>query len=239
MVTIPSTQLLTYAIGQRKYLTAPSGGRSTYAYDGAGRITCVFNSEGNRTSYSYDAASRRTFKYLANGLLANFTYGYAKRILEIGNQDIGAIISDYAYSYHPAGNRTSDKELDGSGATWIYDTTNELLGQNRTGTSPYRDTFTFDSRGNRTVNNQCRARATTTCDVAKQIIRSLTAGSRTTYVFDSNGKQQIVRNPDGTRVTTTWDFENQPTQYNQPANTTYPVVTMAYNVDNQCIQKRS
>jgi hypothetical protein len=27
--------------------------------------------------------------------------------------------------------------------------------------------------------------------------------------------------------------------YNQPANTTYPVVTMAYNADNQRVQKRN
>jgi hypothetical protein len=31
---------------------------------------------------------------------------------------------------------------------------------------------------------------------------------RATYTFDANGNQQIVRNPDGTRTTTTWDFEN-------------------------------
>lgn len=68
---------------------------------------------------------------------------------------------------------------------------------------------------------------------------SLAAAGRTTYVFDANGNQQIVKNPDGTRVTTTWDFENQPTQYNQPTNTTYPVVTMAYNADNQRVQKQA
>jgi hypothetical protein len=57
--------------------------------------------------------------------------------------------------------------------------------------------------------------------------------------FDKNGNQQVVRNPDGTRVTTTWNYENQPTQYNQPANATYPVVTMAYNAANQRIQQKA
>ena len=46
-------------------------------------------------------------------------------------------------------------------------------------------------------------------------------------------------NPDGTRVTTTWNFENQPTQYNQPGNVTYPVVTMTYNADNQRVEKQA
>ncbi len=58
-------------------------------------------------------------------------------------------------------------------------------------------------------------------------------------MFDANGNQQIVKNPDGTRVTTTWNFENQPAQYNQPGNLTYPVVTMAYNADNQRVQKKA
>jgi YD repeat-containing protein len=90
------------------------------------------------------------------------------------------------------------------------------------------------------VNNQGGSRTTTTTyDAANQIVYSQAVAGRTTYVFDANGNQQVVKNPDGTRVTTTWNFENQPTQYNQPSNLTCPVVTMAYNADNQRVQKRS
>lgn len=97
----------------------------------------------------------------------------------------------------------------------------------------------FDSRGNRTVNNQAGSRTTTTYDAGNQIICSVAAGGRTTYVFDANGNQQIVKNPDGTRTTVTWNYENQPTKYSQPWNATYPVVTMAYNADNQRVEKDS
>jgi hypothetical protein len=48
-----------------------------------------------------------------------------------------------------------------------------------------------------------------------------------------------VTNPDGPRVTPISNLEIVPTQYNQPSNLTYPVVTMAYNADNQRVQKRS
>jgi len=34
-------------------------------------------------------------------------------------------------------------------------------------------------------------------------------------------------------------FENQPTRYSQPANTTNPIVTMLYNADNQRVQKKA
>jgi uncharacterized protein RhaS with RHS repeats len=102
-----------------------------------------------------------------------------------------------------------------------------------------RNTFVFDSRGNRTLNNQAGSRTTTTYDAANQIAYAVAAGGRTTYVFDSNGNQQIVKNPDGTRTTVTWNYENQPTKCSQPWNATYPVVTMAYNADNQRVQTQA
>jgi RHS repeat-associated protein len=243
MVAIPSAQRLTYtfdAVSQRKYLTAPTGGRFTYTFDAAQRITRVLNPEGARTSYTYDTASRRTVKYLANGTRASFSYDNANELTRIANIGSGrTTISSYTYRYDPAGNRTAVIEADASRVTWLYDKTYQLTGENRTGTTPYRNTFTFDSRGNRLVNNQGGTRTTTTYDPGNQIVYSQAAGGRTTYVFDANGNQQIVKNPDGTRVTTTWNFENQPTRYNQPANTTYPVVTMAYNADNQRVEKDS
>jgi YD repeat-containing protein len=110
----------------------------------------------------------------------------------------------------------------------VYDKTNQLTGENRTGSSPYRNTFTFDSRGNRTVNNAAGARTTTVYNAANQITYSLAAAGRTTYTFDNSGNQQMLSNPDGARTTTTWDFENQPTLYKQPANAR---VTIVYNAD--------
>src|SRR5205814_1571359 len=118
----------------------------------------------------------------------------------------------------------------------LYDKTNQLTGENRTGASPYRHTITFDSRGNRTVNNAGATRTTSTYDAAKQIISSIKGADRTTYTFDSNGNQQVVRNPNATRTTTIWNYENQPTLYKQPANAR---VTMAYNADKLRVEKDS
>jgi RHS repeat-associated protein len=243
MVALPSTQRLTYAfdaIAQRKFLIAPTGGRFTYTFDAAGRITFLLNPEGDRTSYSYDNASRRTVQRLANGTRASFSYDNADQMTRVANLGpTGTTISSYSYRYDPAGNRSSVLEADASRVTWLYDKTNQLTGENRIGTSPGRNTFVFDSRGNRTLNNEAGTRTTTTYDAANQIVYSLAAAGRTTYTFDSDGNQQVVRNPDGTRTTTTWNYENQPTRYNQPANATYPMVTMAYNADNQRVEKDS
>ena len=106
---------------------------------------------------------------------------------EDGDGSGATTISSYAYRYDPAGNRTAVVEADASRVTWLYDNAYQLTGENRTGTSPARNTFTFDSRGNRTLNNQGGTRTTTTYDAANQIVYSLAAAGRTTYIFDKNG----------------------------------------------------
>ena len=130
-------------------------------------------------------------------------------------------------------------EADGSRVTFLYDQISQLIAENRTGTAAYRNTFTFDSRGNRLVNNQTGARTTTVFDAANQIAYSAAAPGRTTYTFDSNGNQQLIKSPDSTRVTTTWNYESQPIRYLQSASTTYPVVTMLYNGESQRVEKDS
>lgn len=243
-VALPSAQRLTYAydaIGQRNYLIAPTGGRFTYSYDAAQRIARVVNPEGNRTTYAYDAASRRNLKKLSNGTRASFTYDNADRLTTLANLDapLTGFQSKYDYKYDPAGNRTAVTEESGDRVTWTYDPTYQLLSESRSGTNAYRNTFTFDSRGNRTLKNEGGSRTTYAYDAANQLVFSRNpAGTRTTYVFDANGNQQVVKDASSC-TTTTWDYENQPTRYNQPANVTYPMVTMAYNADNQRVRKEA
>src|SRR6185295_12400345 len=97
--------------------------------------------------------------------------------------------------------------------TWTYDATNQLLSESRTGGTSFKNTYVYDSRGNRTLKRTSSARTTTTYDAANQIVSSKTGTSRTTYTFDSNGNQQRVLDASGNRTTTTWDYENQPTLY--------------------------
>jgi RHS repeat-associated protein len=242
-VMLPSAQRLTYtydAIGQRSALTAPTGGRFTYAYDAAQRITRVVNPEGDRTSYSYDANSRRTVKKLANGTRASFTYDNADQLTTVANMtSAGAYVSRYDYKYDGTGNRMGVLEANGDRVTWVYDATYQLTAERRSGASAYANTFTYDSRSNRTVKNESGTRTTTVYDGANQIRYSQALAGRTTYTFDASGNQQVELVPAGTRTTTTWNYENQPTKYNQPANVTYPVVTMTYNADNQRVKKES
>jgi YD repeat-containing protein len=140
------------------------------------------------------------------------------------------------YQYDDAGNRTVMVEGGGTTrTTWSYDNSNQLTGENRTGTSAQRQTFSYDPAGNRLLKNIDGSRTTYAYDAANQLKYGNATAGRTTYVYDLNGNQQIEQPPAGNRTTTTWNFENQPTLYRLPAGDR---VTMAYNGDNRRVEKQ-
>lgn len=65
-------------------------------------------------------------------------------------------------------------------------------------------------------------------DAANQLIYGAEALGRTTYTFDPNGNQQVELSPLGTRTTTVWDFENQPSGMLLPNGNR---MTYTYNAD--------
>ncbi|TWT43071.1 tRNA3(Ser)-specific nuclease WapA precursor [Thalassoglobus neptunius] len=215
--------------GNRSLMIDPNGGRTTYSYDALNRISSLINPQGERTTYAYDAAGRRTVKKLANGTRASFTYDAASRLTTLANlKSDNSVISKFDYQYDKAGNRTAAAENDGSRVTYLYDATYQLTGEHRTGTPPYRNTFTYDSRGNRTLKNESGTRTTYTYDNANQLRYSLDSTGRTTYAFDANGNQERVLTPTGDRTTTTWDYENRTTLVQLPSGIRN---TMAYEPD--------
>src|SRR5262245_29278005 len=98
---------------------------------------------------NYDAAGRRASQ-LTN--LANM-------------KSDGSYISKYDYKYDATGNRTRVVESNGDIVTWTYDNTYQLLTEKRSGANAYANTFTYDSRGNRTLKNE--------------------SGIRTSYAYDA------------------------------------------------------
>jgi YD repeat-containing protein len=144
------------------------------------------------------------------------------------------VLETLNYSYDAAGNRTTMAESDGSLVTWTYDSQNQLVGENRTGTNPYRQTYTYDPASNRTLENVDGARTTYAYDVANQLEYSQAAAGTTTYTFDANGNQLVTCDPTNALTTTTWNFENQPTQYQLPTGAR---VTCLYNADNRQVSK--
>ncbi len=109
--------------------------------------------------------------------------------------------------------------------TWSYDATYQLTGENRTGSTPYRDTYTCDPSGNRLLKIHDGARTTSAYDAANQLTYSEDAAGRTTYTFDADGNQKLIVEPNGDRTTTSWDYENRTTLVQLPTGIRN---TMAY-----------
>ena len=203
-------------------------------YETAGQIQALENPWNERTTFSYDNAGRRTVKKLANGTRASMTYDDANELTVLTNMDsTGSYISRYDYKYDAVGNRTEVLEVDASRVTWGYDGTNQLLAEHRTGTVPFRNTFTYDAAQNRLAKNETGAITTSIYDAANQLETAVDSTGTTTYTFDANGNQELVAAPNGDRTTTTWDYENQPTKIMLPTGT---INTSTYNADNLRIE---
>lgn len=222
-------------VGNRKLMVDPDGGRFTYAYDSLNRISHLENPQAERTTFAYDVNGRRTLKLLANGTRASFIYDDADNLITLGNlKSDGSIISRFDYQYDRSGNRNAVLEADGSHVTWSYDDTYQLTGEHRTGTVPYRNTFTYDPAGNRTLKNEDGQRTTYAYDAANQLTTSQSTAGTTMYVFDADGNLQLVVEPIGDRTTYGWDSENQNTRVEQPGG---EIVTATYNGELRRIAK--
>ena len=132
------------------------------------------------------------------------------------------------------GRRTSVLEADGSRVTWTYDSISQVTSEWRTGTNPYRHTFTYDKCGNRTLKIEDGARTTLVYDACNQLLTSEDAGGITSYIYDGNGNQTVVQKPNGDRTTQGWDYGNRLIRTIQP---TGGVTSMAYDADGLRLKK--
>lgn len=146
------------------------------------------------------------------------------------------MISSVEYGYDARGNRISMREATGGGVTWSYDRAQRLVNEFRSGASSYNTTYTYDATGNCLVKIKTGVRTTSTFDSANQLKTATDATGVTNYTFDANGNQQIIVSPGGNRTTYVWDYENQNTLVRLPSGAR---VTMAYNADQRRIRKDS
>ena len=210
-------------------MTDADGGLHTYTYDVMRRLTGVINPLGERTTYAYDLNGRRTSVQLANGTRTSYVYDLGSRVQMAHTlKSDDSTVSKFEYEYDGNGRRTSVLEADGSRVTWTYDRISQVTAEWRTGTNPYRHTFTYDSVGNRTLKVEDGARTTLVYDACNQLATSEDAGGITSYIYDGNGNQTVVQKPSGDRTTQVWDYENRLVKTVQPSG---GVTSMAYDAD--------
>ncbi len=229
---MPITKRIQYrydSVRNKIGMTDADGGLHTYTYDVMRRLTGVINPLGERTTYAYDLNGRRTSVQLANGTRTSYVYDVASRVQSVHTlKSDDSTVSKFEYAYDGNSRRTSVLEADGSRVTWTYDRISQVTAEWRTGTNPYRHTFTYDKVGNRTLKIEDGARTTLVYDACNQLATSEDAGGITSYVYDGNGNQTVVQKPNGDRTTQVWDYENRLIKTIQPSG---GVTSMAYDAD--------
>ncbi|MFO1007747.1 MAG: hypothetical protein U0929_17420 [Planctomycetaceae bacterium] len=225
------------AVGNKVGMTDADGGVFTYAYDVMRRLTGVINPLGERTTYTYDLNGRRTSAQLSNGTRTSYSYDQGSRVQQIHTlKSNNSTVAKFDYAYDNNGRRTSVLEADGSRVTWTYDGTSQVTSEWRTGTSPFRHTFVYDTRGNRTLKVEDGARTTLVYDAANQLSSSADVSGTTNYTYDANGNQHVTVAPGGSRTTQIWDYENRLVKTLQPGG---GVSTMAYDADGLRVRKET
>ena len=210
-------------------MTDADGGLHTYTYDVMRRLTGVINPLGERTTYAYDLNGRRTSVQLANGTRTSYVYDVCSRVQSVHTlKSDDSTVSKFEYEYDGNGRRTSVLEADGSRVTWTYDRISQVTSEWRTGTNPYRHTFTYDSVGNRTLKIEDGDRTTLVYDACNQLLTSEDNSGTTTFTYDGNGNQTVVQKPSGDRTTQVWDYENRLVKTIQPSG---GITSMAYDAD--------
>ncbi len=106
---------------------------------------------------------------------------------------------------------------------------NALVREQRSGTTAYDTTYTYDPLGNRILKTNSGVLTTYAYDTANQLKTAQDTGGVTTFAFDAAGNQTLEQSPANVRTTFTWDTENRLTSWQQTGTT----VNMEYNGDGQ------
>ncbi|HEX2831379.1 MAG TPA: Ig-like domain-containing protein [Thermoanaerobaculia bacterium] len=199
------------ALDRVKTMTDPSGGVTTYTYDLGGRLTQRLLPNGVITDYTYDsldrlqsvahhlgaAASFESFVYTLSpdgqrlsvqevgGTRTSWTYDDAYRLIRetVANAS-GTTISELAYAYDQAGNRTS---MTANGVTTLYQY-NQLDQLTAAGSAQY----TYDARGN--------------------LVKITDGSGTTTYTYDPANRLATATMPDGRVANFSYDADGRLTR---------------------------
>jgi RHS repeat-associated protein len=161
--------------GNRLSLLLDGQVHASYVYDDASRLTAIRRG-GSGFGFAYDAAHRRTGMTYPNGVVTTYTYDALNRLTRL-KADKGALpITDFQYTYDPAGNRTRKQQLDYT-EDYGYDALYRLSRVERTAGPTALSTYTYDPVGNRTTAQTGSAVLTSSYNEKNQLLQVAGGGA--------------------------------------------------------------
>lgn len=188
-MTYPDGRFIAYVtdnMGRRETMTDPFGYATYYRYDNRNRVDGiglgVNNYDASYQYYKNDLLKKIT---LRNGNTANYTYDGAKLDTLIHRKADNAVIHAYDYDYDLNQN-ISRRVEDGAAASFTYDPLDRIKTS-----SPFNETYTYNSRGNRTSLQTDRpmnlATASYEYDAKNRLTKAVQNGRVVTYKYNGDG----------------------------------------------------
>jgi RHS repeat-associated protein len=201
-----TTVTQTYDKVGRRELLHDLTGRTTYAYDGGGRMTTMIYpgaTAGQTVTYEYDKADRRTKMTIPGGTVFTYDYDSAGRIsLVINPQGERS-----TFSYDKDDRRKEVHRANNTKTTYLYDKASRLTTLthvNAAGTELAKFTYSYDKVGNRKQCNELGGDIVTwTYDGIYQLQREKRNGASAydiTHTYDEVGNR-LTMNSSGTITT--------------------------------------
>ncbi len=224
------------ATGNRTSLTTSAGSavRATaYTFDALNRPETVTDSDGGTTTYTYDDVGNRESVALPNGVVTAYGYDDLNRLtLLINKRPDDSIVSSYAYTLGPAGNRLRVDETTPDGLLrlveyqydGIYRLTAEIIDEPEgTLNADMAIAYTYDAVGNRLAKSVADISGVTTTaytyDNNDRLLEEQTVfddlsgapanqTSVKTYTYDPNGNM-LTRSLPAAADRYTYDYRNR------------------------------
>ncbi|HEV2474361.1 MAG TPA: RHS repeat-associated core domain-containing protein, partial [Chthonomonadales bacterium] len=218
------------AVGNRLLLLDCDNGLTSYSWDTQNRLTGIVNPYNETTTISWDALNRELHRVLGNGMSVSHGYDAAGRETLVGAWGpAGAALAMFSRTYDSAGNRTSVVELDGTRVTYGYDSSYQLINEQRSGANAYNTSYSYDGPGNRLTKNDSGALTSYSYNAANELtVLQPPTGQPTSSSWDGAGNL-AVENTGGSLTSYTWDSENRLTGVANPDATSE---THVYSADN-------
>jgi RHS repeat-associated protein len=191
--------------GNRTSVTAPSG-KTTYAFDPLDRMQTVTSGQGGVSTYGYDEVGNRKALSYPNGVSVSYAYDNLNRLTNVTNARGGTVLSSFAYTLGPAGNRVQVTENTGRLVGYSYDDDYKLTAESILdpgAQNPLVFSYTYDKAGNRLTKMQLNP------DLTQQV---------TTYHYDANDRLNEEDAPSGA-TTYSYDNDGSTTQVVAPGQT--------------------
>ena len=181
---------------------------TSYAYDGADRLTGLTTPTGAAIALAYDTAGRTSTITRPNAVNTTAAYDTAGRLSQLAHA-LGAVdLARKTYQYNTLGNITQIAGLTRT-RNYTYDALQRLT-QVTDGIANVVENYTLDGEGNRTLSHLSALHTT-------NVANRLTETGQHTYSYDANGNLTAkTEKASGDITTYTWDAQDQMARIDYP-----------------------